>query len=474
MEVVGGLLAAEQVVSTSVEAGAVGAYAIRKPTLPLRATLKRFAVSPDDIGPDSLARFGHTIAFLNDDVYIFGGQVSQDELAGNELHILKLSNLQGHGPHYQAVPALPAQEGDDVPCPRTGHTLVAADGKLVLFGGYSDLKSRAPIDENGRVWTYSPGKKTWTYIDPATKQIPARHSHAAVAFADSIIIHGGLTNPNSPASRETWQFSMSSHEVKSLASIPSHSEAAALTLYAPPNFTIIDNHLYLLSHSDSSDNIIHSLDLSTESGSVAEWITIEKPSNPLTPEARPRRAGGIVPITTGYGRNYLLLILGAKEEMANSAYRTATAINDTMASSSSSATAPGTPAVPPEDVPESWSDIWALQLPSGTSTAASAKDVARSKLGLEDHVYEWAEVDILTPDAEAKNLVSGSEGKQHPGPRSWLACAPLDGQRVIFWGGLGPKGTAEGDGWILDIKQPEGEMDGGIIRKVKQWTGMES
>jgi hypothetical protein len=49
MEVVGGLLAAEQVLSTTVEAGAVAAYSIRMPTLPLQATLKQIATSPDNV-----------------------------------------------------------------------------------------------------------------------------------------------------------------------------------------------------------------------------------------------------------------------------------------------------------------------------------------------------------------------------------------------------------------------------------------
>lgn len=472
MEVVGGLLAAEQVVSTSVEAGALGAYAIRKPTLPLRGTLKQIATSPDDVGSDSLARFGHTIAFLHDDVYIFGGQVSQNELAGNELHILKLGNLQSSGPDYRAVPALPSQEGDDVPCARTGHTLVAVDDKLLLFGGYSDIDRKTPIDENGRVWIFDPTTTTWSYVEPLSEKIPALHSHAAVTFERSMIIHGGCTDPAAPPTTDTWQFSISSHSFTKLPSAPSHEAPATSTPQAPPNFTIVDNHLYLISHSSSLDNAIHSLKL-MEEGGPTEWVTAERPTNPLTPGARPRRAGGVVPVTTGTGRNYLLLILGAKEESANSAHRSVAAKDDDVTATNPSANAAGAPAVQLEEAPEAWSDIWALQLPSSTKTVAAAKDVARSKLGLDDHVYEWAEVDIQTPDADVKNMIPGSEGKQHPGPRSWLACTPINGQKVLFWGGLGPKGNAEGDGWLLDIKEPEGETDG-ILGKIKKWTGMDS
>lgn len=453
MEIVGGLLAAEQVVSTTVEAGALGAYSIRKPTLPLSATLKQIATSPSpsEVSKDSLARFAHAIASIDDDVYIFGGQVSQNELAGNEVHILKLGNVQGLGADYQCVPSLPSREGDEVPRPRAGHTLVAIEGKLVLFGGYEDVKAKTPIDENGRIWVFDPASKTWAHIEPLNEKIAARHSHGAVVWGKSMIIHGGCTSPESsgatPAS-DTWQFSMGSHAWGELPSISSHAASAPIIPQAPPNLALASNTLYLISHSSSLNSQINMLDLMAEGG-VKEWSTIAYPSNPLTPGPRPRKAASLVPISTGLGREYLILILGAKDESSeHSAHTTAPPKPDSV-TESSSADADATP--------EAWSDIWALQLPSAANTPAHAKDIARQKLGLNSHEAEWAEVQILTPDKDVDLKLS--EGKQHPGPRAYTAATLLAKNRILIWGGLDPKGEAEGDGWFLDMRAADDHQD---------------
>jgi hypothetical protein len=463
MEIVGGLLVAEQVVSTTVEAGALGAYSIRKPTLPLSATLKQIATSPSpsEVSTDSLARFAHTIASIDDDVFIFGGQVSQTELAGNEMHMLKLGNVQGLGSDYRCVPSLPAREGDDVPRARAGHTLVPIEGKLVLFGGYEDLKTKTPIDENGRIWVFDPASLSWAHIEPLNEKVPARHSHGAVVWGKSMIIHGGWTGDATPAS-DTWQFSMGSHVWGELPSISSHAASAPITAQAPPNFAIASSTLYLISHSSTLNSQINMLDLVAEGG-AKEWSTIAYPTNPLTSGPRSRRAASLVPINTGLGRQYLIFILGAKtEESEHSAYTTAAPRPDSVTESTSTSL---------EAAPESWSDIWALQLPSPANTPAYAKDVARQKLGLNSHEAEWAEVEIVTPDKDVD--LKTLEGKQHPGPRAYTAATVLAKNRILIWGGENPRGEAEGDGWFLDMRAADDHQDEeGFV--TKNWNKMKA
>ena len=161
-----------------------------------------------------------------------------------------------------------------------------------------------------------------------------------------------------------------------------------------------------------------------------------------------------MPITTGLGRTYLLLILGEKDEPSNSAHSAPTPTADDS-----------TPAdIDLAAVPEAWSDIWALQLPSATGTPAAAKDVARKGLGLPSHEAEWAEVVIATPNVDVGE--APMEGKQHPGPRSWLAASTMSAKRVVLWGGLDPKGQPQGDGWFLDIKLPDEDPDDrGIVAR---------
>ena len=51
MEVAAGLIAAEQIVSTTMEGAAIAAYAAAQPTMPLKATFARIATSPDVPSP---------------------------------------------------------------------------------------------------------------------------------------------------------------------------------------------------------------------------------------------------------------------------------------------------------------------------------------------------------------------------------------------------------------------------------------
>lgn len=51
MEVAAGVVVAEQVISTTIEGGAIAAYAISKPTMPLTATFTRIITSPDVSSP---------------------------------------------------------------------------------------------------------------------------------------------------------------------------------------------------------------------------------------------------------------------------------------------------------------------------------------------------------------------------------------------------------------------------------------
>jgi len=47
-EVAAGALVAEQVVSTAIEGGAVAGYAVAKPTMPLKASLRQIHTAPKE------------------------------------------------------------------------------------------------------------------------------------------------------------------------------------------------------------------------------------------------------------------------------------------------------------------------------------------------------------------------------------------------------------------------------------------
>ncbi|KAL7622618.1 hypothetical protein AAE478_008131 [Parahypoxylon ruwenzoriense] len=157
--------------------------------------------------------------------------------------------------------------------------------------------------------------------------------------------------------------------------------------------------------------------------------TISFPTNPLIPRPRSRSNSGLVPVTTGYGRNYLLYFFSDRQGSVEK--------GDLL----------------------QWSDLWTFQLPSGdleakaTSSIAEAikpakiKDQIRTKLGADTGSSSWAEVEVQPPgDLQAH------ESKIHPGPRSSFGCdVTFDGRSVVLWGGSDAKAELEGNGWIIGL-----------------------
>lgn len=160
-------------------------------------------------------------------------------------------------------------------------------------------------------------------------------------------------------------------------------------------------------------------------GATPTWQTIEFPINPLAaPGPKARLGAALVPLSTGYGRHYLVYMLGR------------VAVREAVASAA-------------KDHPLC-SDVWALQVPSRGFNAAAVKDVIRDKVlpaSVESGAYSWAEVEIVPTEQVAR------EGKVHPGPRAFVGASEcLGGKGVIFWGGEMAGGECESDGWLLKIE----------------------
>jgi len=290
-----------------------------------------------------------------------------------------------------------------------------------MFGGYGNAEKKEPLKEKGRVWMFDPTTLEWTYVDVLNKTFPSRYDHAMVAHGQTIIIHGGFsTNDASHPETDTWSFNLATRTWTELSALNNIAGSALIHGSAPPNFAIANEKLYLISGTSDLTSQIHVLDLAAEA--PIEWTTLEFPTNPLTPGPRPRKGAGLIPIKTGWGRTYLLLMLGAKDR---------TESNEDAK----------------EDELEFWSGLWTLQLPSTEKSPASAKDVTRKAIRVGSGEAEWAEVEIVPREEPGS-----TQGKSHPGPRGYFASAAVDGKKVILWGGINPKGEIEADGWMIDLK----------------------
>lgn len=531
------LIAAEQVVSTTVETGAVAAYGLAQKTQPLDATLTSIS------SPAFLPRSHHTLTIVEGKGYIWGGYDAVGKMAGADMHIVQLpSKSKGKGKgegeaEYKVVPAL-AEEysqqkggenadvkgGSSIPCPRADHTAAAIGQRIYVFGG-TDENVQA-IEEQGRVWVFDTTTLHWSFLDcqgspqsypsarfqhgsastehplpPDNPKSPAstyKQSMQNTIVKASAVIGGGIPESrshgtlfvcfglNSPVSQEvltdSWSFDIATQTWTSLPSLP-----ASTSISVPPSVALTHNRLYVITSSTSSTigSEIHYLPLPKSSfydtrASAAEadlnssanlqsiitgaetpasekkgdWTTLPFPNNPIAPGPRPRKGAGLVPVTTGNGREYLIYCFGQR-----------------LPVSSSDDSVPSLGVGEKGEAPLSWSDIWSYQTPAKPVTATAVKDATRSALGIASGEDTWAEVKVIAdieevPDGpnrgqqaqheegSGKRSMEGGEGggKSHPGPRNWFASAGLDGSGFVLWGGSNGKAETEGDGWVIRVK----------------------
>ncbi|KAI1373169.1 hypothetical protein F4677DRAFT_430423 [Hypoxylon crocopeplum] len=417
-EVAAGLWAAEEVVSTGVYAGAAG-YAVTKPTMPLKATFTQIGSSSDDTSKSSLIRSHHTLTVVGNKAYIFGGRTSLGKLATNNIHSIALPTASTASPEYQVLPAIAAEKDGPMPMPRTKHSACAWNNHVAVYGGCGE--SGDVLDEGARIWLYDTGKLLWESLESTShpeRTPPPRSDGSLLAHDGNLILLGGKDS-NDAALSDVWHFDCFTKNWNQLPHIPAVVTDAA----------IVGDTIYVISSSGTLSSEVHHLGIKLYAEQPSTWQTVSFPTNPLVPGPRPRSNGGLIPVTTGYGRNYLLYFFGDRQG--------ATEKGDLL----------------------QWSDLWTFQIPSSdigvkatTSIAeaikpAKIKDQIRTKLGADTGGSSWAEVEVQPPgDLQAH------EGKVHPGPRgSFGYDVTTDGRNVVLWGGSNANGEPEGDGWIIAL-----------------------
>ncbi|KAI4276259.1 MAG: hypothetical protein L6R38_005708 [Xanthoria sp. 2 TBL-2021] len=458
---------AEQAVSTTVEGAAIAGIGLAQSTQPLNATFTRITSEA------FLPRSSHTISVVAGKAYIFGGEESPGSLADDNVHIIKLPAKKPTNvgePEYKCVPSL--GEGEDgkgkTPGARAGHTACVIGHRIYVFGGKG--RDGRSIEENGTLWVFDTESLSWSGLevsgDSPSTYPQARYCHSAVAseyppppsatisdtasYAEqikstvaklpalvgkgspprephgSIIICGGLSSSSSEPLTGIWTFTVASNTWSALPDLPA--------LSTPPTLAHANHNLYVLGGSSEVGSEIHRLQLHNDSREIAnmairseqtEWSNLPFPTNPLAPGPRPRKGAGMLPVTTGNGRLYILYFLGQKATKADDKEET-----------------------------EYWSDTWSYQVPAVNVMPAGIKDKTRSLMGISTGEGTWAEVKVV-PNEEGSGGLE-TEGKSHPGPRGWFASCVLgkdfDGGGVVIWGGINAKGETEGEGWIVSVK----------------------
>ncbi|MCJ1428059.1 hypothetical protein MMC29_005966 [Sticta canariensis] len=465
----GTLLVAEQVVSTTVEGAALASIGLAQSTQPLSATFTRITSEA------FLPRSSHTLTVVEGRAYIFGGKNEKGVLAGNEVHIVTLpleTRIDGE-PDYKCVPALGENEAvQAVPQPRSGHSACVIGERIYVLGGQGS--GADALDEKGRIWVFDTNSLHWSSLDPKEEYYPSPRIYAGCAASEhplppgsdgklkalgaqiqqtinktvpsivkkpsppaephgTLFVSGGLFSTSSEPFSDSWAFSIASQTWTKLSSTP------ASRLPSLPSLALAQNRLYIISSSSEVESEIHHLSLprslllrsdskneTDESELPSSWQTVPFPTNPIAPGPRPRQGAGLLPITTGNGRVYLLYFLGEKLS--------------TLADTTSQE----------DEAPIFWSDAFSYQLPASVVSPAGVKDSTRSTLGVDTGGGTWAEVKVIANE-EGRGK-SEEEGKSHPGPRGWFGSDRIGGAEVVLWGGIDGRGQTEGDGWIISIK----------------------
>lgn len=467
----GVLYAAENIISGA----AALVKGITHPTLPLTALLTHITSVP-------LSRTQHTLSVVKGRAYIFGGETAPGQLADNDMHIVILPSSGVQEADYQAIKARPDQTGGDVPHSRKGHTSVVVGDSIYIFGG------EGVGNEKGRVWVFHTVRNEWGYLDPAPENLyPSHRAGHAVASSefpgpkDVTYTEKAPQQPADPAKvvpepadSDTWGtiFVVGGKDIQTGELL---ADALAFDLRTrtwtniptpagPPlegaSLTLVGNELYhyggktegatslvngSLQHLDASPAWKHAEGGTTPLNTGWAWEELLHSTSPTSPSTSPsatrtspihpspRFAAPIVPLTTGQGRNYLLLVGGSSP--APSA--TTTLLDD----------------------------IWTFQLPSERSTAAATKDSLRHSLHRDTKEGTWSEVryqyvdakgDVEKTDGNGNNNVDElvGVGLKGVGARTGFAVArgtEVDGSSCVVWGGVDADGRVLGDGWLVSI-----------------------
>eukprot|EP01095_Lingulamoeba_sp_RSL-Kostka_P001117 TRINITY_DN1159_c1_g1_i2.p1 TRINITY_DN1159_c1_g1~~TRINITY_DN1159_c1_g1_i2.p1 ORF type:complete len:645 (-),score=189.55 TRINITY_DN1159_c1_g1_i2:105-2039(-) len=130
-------------------------------------------------------RHSHTSVIMNDKLFIFGGIGSASRNSSQPLMMNSLYYYDFIEKKW-CVLFKNDESNEDIPCPRWGHSAVVYEGKMYIFGGYSNQHYLNDL------WVYDPESNQWELVVPTGKKPNPRHFHAAVTYKDSMYIISGF------------------------------------------------------------------------------------------------------------------------------------------------------------------------------------------------------------------------------------------------------------------------------------------
>jgi hypothetical protein len=462
-EVRAALYAAE----TSVEGQAVGAYAVSKATAPLHVRFQKLN-SPSQ----ELARSSHTLNIVKGKAYIFGGDLASGS-SDPYMHVITLpADVSLRDVDYNRIepktaenrplekyadqPDPNADRTNHIPDSRAGHASAVVGEVIYMFGGrYPSESSAHPLREQGMVHAFDTLSGTWSTIHPHPTKcsggVPKARIYASMASTEhplpdtaeeasvrehgTLFLHGGY-DYHGTLMRDIWAFDVADRVWSQWPSVP---DVGAEEFPGEGRICCTESRLYRVGDGfgkvDWLDLVIDTIDDFSGKGEWAvgpksgtwgrtlkktreklEVKEVAEASKPPLSKAddmpMPRKGFGMLPITTGAGRDYLFMLLGED--------------------------GPGTMV----------RDMWSFKIRSEKKTPAILKDTIRSAVGRQTGENTWARADVVesTKDEEPLEVPAGLsrfaiDNWKHMGAGG-----------VVLWGGKNISGQHVADGWLLVIE----------------------
>ncbi|KAL8715133.1 MAG: hypothetical protein Q9220_001090 [cf. Caloplaca sp. 1 TL-2023] len=409
--------------------------------MPLKASWRRVVTS------NPLPRSSHSLSVIKGKAYVFGGEEKPRQPVDNRMHVVTVPSSTVNDTDYEAIPARGIIDENEVPVPRVGHTATTINDRIYMFGGRGGTSMEA-LEEDGAVWEYDTKFDHWSRLTPmkGSPRPPARSYHATASTTHptlkkqnhtqatddvpdpeaqgTVFIHAGCTA--SGRLNDLWAFDVVARTWSLLPDAPGQARGGAALIFTRDRlyrFGGFDGKVELGGQIDYVDIITTTFNDQGGSGQMAmvsangKWNSIMASPGSVMPGNR--SVAGLQPVTTGQGRNYMILFLGERD-----------------ASSTGH-----------KDAGQFWDDVWSFQLRPEGMTAASFRDATRDLIGAEIGEHTWAPVDV--PES---SMIKGQLSV--PGQLGWFASAQgqdMDPGSIVLWGGVRSDNSRAGDGWILTI-----------------------
>jgi hypothetical protein len=270
------------------------------------------------------------------------------------MHIITLPSGTVNSADYKSLSARPESRDGAVPEKRVGHTAAVIGERIFIFGGRGG-KEMKPLEENGRVWIFDTRTDSWSYLDPAkgTPYPTARSYHSSVAIEKpepssmvkvdnaletprpgkiaegaqtdaqmgghgTLFVHAGC--PASGRTNDLWGFDIRSQTWKEYPTAPGKPRGGTALSISKHKIYRYGGFNGESEEGGQLDILELGLDTFNDKGGKGEltvtakgnWETLDFFEENMNHPGN-RSVAGFQTITTGMGREYLILMFGERD-----------------------------------------------------------------------------------------------------------------------------------------------------------------